>query len=70
MADLYVQPKKRSPWWLWLLLIIIILGVVYYFVKGRNQLATMNTSSTDSTTQADTSKADNTIIKTDTAVRK
>jgi outer membrane protein OmpA-like peptidoglycan-associated protein len=50
MAELFVQPKKRTPWWLWLLLLLIILGVAYYFLKGRDQLNAANSStSTDST---------------------
>lgn len=56
MADLEVQPKKRTPWWLWLLLLLIIAALIYYFTKGRNQLATVNTSNTDSTTTTTTTQ--------------
>ncbi|GAB2683877.1 hypothetical protein GCM10027037_01110 [Mucilaginibacter koreensis] len=56
MAELFVQPKKRTPWWLWLLLLLLILGIAYYFWKGRDQLgATNNTTTvTDSTTTTTT----------------
>ncbi|WP_462264616.1 OmpA family protein [Mucilaginibacter sp.] len=57
MAELFVQPKKKTPWWLWLLLLLIILGIAYYFLKGRNQLSSMNTSATDSTSVSATSAA-------------
>ncbi len=64
MAELFVQPKKRTPWWLWLLLLIIVIGIVYYFAKGRNQLATVNTSAGDTTvTTTDTAKTDTGVVK-------
>ncbi len=36
MAQLDVQPKKNSPWWIWLLLGIFLLAILFYFVNDRN----------------------------------
>jgi outer membrane protein OmpA-like peptidoglycan-associated protein len=36
MADLNVQPKSKSPWWLWLLLILIAAGVLYFFLHKND----------------------------------
>jgi len=54
MAQLDVQPKKSSPWWLWLILLIIAIIVVLFLVKGCNKKP-MQTATSDSThTSADT----------------
>ena len=53
MADINVQPKRSSPWWLWGL-IVVILGVAgyYFFARGHNGQATrQNADSTQTTGQ-------------------
>jgi outer membrane protein OmpA-like peptidoglycan-associated protein len=40
MAELHVQPKKASNWWIWLLLAIIAIGVIYFLSKRSNATAT------------------------------
>ena len=38
MADLHVQPKRKSNAWLWIIiLIIIIVAAVYYFQVYKKQ---------------------------------
>src|SRR3954453_5154888 len=51
MADLYVQPKRKTNWWIWLLLAIILIAVIYFLSKGRNK----ENSTVTNTTQTDTS---------------
>jgi outer membrane protein OmpA-like peptidoglycan-associated protein len=34
MADLDVQPKRSSPWWLWLLVLLIAIVVLLFILKG------------------------------------
>jgi len=36
MAELDVQPKRASPWWLWLLLLLIAVIVIFFLMKGCN----------------------------------
>ncbi|MES2808801.1 MAG: OmpA family protein [Bacteroidota bacterium] len=36
MAELDVQPKKSSPWWLWLLLAILAIIILLFLFKGCN----------------------------------
>lgn len=65
MAELDVQPKRSSPWWLWLLIALIALVILIFLFKGCNSKKTM-VSTTDSTsttktvavTQPDWSKVD------------
>lgn len=36
MAEIHVEPRRRSLAWLWILLVLIIVGgLVYYFVYYR-----------------------------------
>ena len=37
MAELNVQPKSKSPWWIWLIVAIIVLGILSYFLGGNNE---------------------------------
>ena len=47
MAQLDVQPKKKtSPWWLWLLVAIIIIAIILFFAKGCNNSVDKATAST------------------------
>jgi len=37
MAEIRVEPRRRSLAWLWILLVLIIVGgLVYYFLYYRN----------------------------------
>jgi outer membrane protein OmpA-like peptidoglycan-associated protein len=54
MAELHVQPKRKSNWWLWLLLAAIAIALIFYFSKGcssenTNQSASTSTATGDST---------------------
>jgi outer membrane protein OmpA-like peptidoglycan-associated protein len=53
MAELDVQPKRSSPWWLWLLLVLLALVVLIFLFKGCNSKTTTVTT-TDSTTSTKT----------------
>ena len=36
MAEIYVEPRRRSMAWLWILLVIIVAALlIYYFVYYR-----------------------------------
>lgn len=35
MAEINVQRKSRSLWWLWLLIILILAAVVYYLYTNN-----------------------------------
>ena len=38
MAELHVQPKRKSYWWLWLIiLLIIIAAAVYWYMNYYNK---------------------------------
>lgn len=37
MAELNVQPKSKSPWWIWLIVAIIVIGILSYFLSGNNE---------------------------------
>lgn len=40
MAEIHVEPRRRSLAWLWILLALIIVGgLVYYFVYYRGASA-------------------------------
>jgi outer membrane protein OmpA-like peptidoglycan-associated protein len=55
MAELNVQPKKRTPWWLWLILLIVALALLFFFLRGcGNQTGERTSVTTDSTTVTDT----------------
>jgi len=57
MAQLDVQPKQKSPIWIWIVLIIVIIGVLFMLLRGCNksyQPTALKTTDSDST-QADTS---------------
>jgi hypothetical protein len=50
MADLNVQPKKRTPVWPWILLALIIAAVIFFVARNNNS----STSDSDDTTTTDT----------------
>lgn len=47
MAELHVEPKKRSatPTWLWIVIALLIIGAVVYFLMRKNDSATLNNGS-------------------------
>ncbi len=59
MANLHVQPKRKSYAWLWILiLILIIAGAVYYFAFYKKQEpAPTNTLHTPSSLQLKVAQA-------------
>lgn len=64
MADLDVQPKKSSPWWIWLIIVLIAIIILFFLVKGCNSKTTAvgtNDSTANKTlavTRPDWSKVD------------
>lgn len=36
MAEIHVQRKRRSLWWLWLLIIIVLAALVWYWYSNRS----------------------------------
>ncbi|TDE15579.1 OmpA family protein [Dyadobacter psychrotolerans] len=50
MAELDVQPKRKSPWWIWVTLILVILALIF-FVRGCGETNPTASSATDSTSQ-------------------
>ena len=61
MAELNVQPKKRTPWWVWIILLIVALALLYIFLGGGKSLIGSNEPVvTDSTV------VDSTVTKTTT----
>ncbi|GGC05129.1 OmpA family protein [Dyadobacter sediminis] len=50
MAELDVQPKKKSPWWIWLILALVILALVFLFRScGKDEVADTEVVTEDST---------------------
>ncbi|WP_157282951.1 hypothetical protein [Pedobacter antarcticus] len=45
MADINVQPKRKSSWWFWLVLIFIAAGLLYFLLNkdGRESTDRMRT---------------------------
>lgn len=39
MAELDVEPKRKSPWWIWLLIALAILALIF-FLRGCNKEST------------------------------
>ena len=60
MAQINVQPKRKSYWWLWLLLIFIAGAVIYYLTKNDmlpgSKPTTGNPTTGDSSVYNDTAK--------------
>ena len=42
MAELNVQPKRKSPWWIWVILALIILLLIYFFRGCDNTKQTVS----------------------------
>ncbi len=47
MADLEVQRKRKTPWWIWLLTLILIAAIAYYFLYDRRQVTSTTAPATD-----------------------
>jgi len=58
MAQLQVQPKRKSYWWLWLLLFVIAVVVIYYLSK--NNMLPGSNSSIGNPTKSDSSVVNDT----------
>ena len=54
MAELDVQPKKKSPWWIWLIVALIII-VLAFLVRGCSDNKSAAISSIDSTVAVEAS---------------
>ncbi len=54
MANLDVQPKKKSFGWIWILLLLVIIGALYYYFKGRPAETDNVTTATTVPAAADT----------------
>jgi len=37
MAELDVQPKRKSPWLLWLLLALVLVAILFFLLRGCNR---------------------------------
>jgi outer membrane protein OmpA-like peptidoglycan-associated protein len=57
MAQLDVQPKNSSPWWIWLLLAIFAILILLFLFRGCNSKTTV-VSTTDSTKTIAVTKPD------------
>lgn len=50
MAELDVQPKRKSPWWIWLILVLLVLLLIYFF-RGCNNSENTVATEVDSTSK-------------------
>ncbi|MBE9463604.1 hypothetical protein ACFP1I_11785 [Dyadobacter subterraneus] len=50
MAELDVQPKRKSPWWIWILLALVI-SILIYFFRSCDNTESAATDSKDSVSQ-------------------
>jgi len=48
MADLDVQPKKKSPV-MWIILVIVVLALIFLLMRGRDGSETTTQTSSDTT---------------------
>ena len=68
MAELHVQPKRNSYWWLWLVLAIIIVGgIIYYFIVYKNGKTIGTPAVTDSSYSQNNNPGDSTNMGLGTA---
>lgn len=63
MAQLDVQPKQRSPVWVWIILFIVAIGVVFLLMRGCNSSAPLAVQ-TDSASTDTVVKANNNAVAT------
>ena len=45
MAEIRVEPKRRSMTWLWVVVLLLVLAAVAFFLLNRNGSLTTQTSS-------------------------
>ncbi len=57
MADLDVQPKKKSNSWLWLLLLLILVLLIVFFARSCNKNGATTGTSDSTTAKKDTGAA-------------
>ncbi|RFZ84676.1 OmpA family protein [Mucilaginibacter terrenus] len=61
MAQLDVQPKQRSPIWIWIVLAVVLLGVIFLLARGCNksyQPTALKTTDVDSVGKNSTNNVD------------
>jgi outer membrane protein OmpA-like peptidoglycan-associated protein len=63
MAELDVQPKRRSPVFIWMIFAILAIAAAILLYRGCNRSAPLKVATTD-TTRTDTTKADSNVIVT------
>lgn len=56
MANLNVQPKSPTPWWIWLLLLLIGAGIIYYVLLKKDSHS------------SDKAVTDSALVTTDTSL--
>jgi outer membrane protein OmpA-like peptidoglycan-associated protein len=55
MAELHVEPKKKSPAWVWIIVIIIILIILFFIFRGcNNNNGNNDVNNNDTTTSMNT----------------
>jgi outer membrane protein OmpA-like peptidoglycan-associated protein len=59
MAQLDVQPKQRSPIWIWIVVFIVVMGVLFMLLRGCNSAAPLKIDQADTT-------ADDTVVTANT----
>ncbi|MFD0794104.1 OmpA family protein [Mucilaginibacter litoreus] len=64
MAQLDVQPKRHSSWWLWIIFFILALGVAVLLYKGCNRTAPLKVDATDTTERKEITADSNVIVTT------
>lgn len=54
MAEIHVERKRKSLWWLWLLILIILAVIAYYWYTNNYQGGTPISNTNSVTSMADT----------------
>ncbi|OOQ59503.1 hypothetical protein [Mucilaginibacter pedocola] len=64
MAQLDVQPKKRSSAWIWVVILLVVVGVLFTLYRGYNK----SYHPTELKTVPADSAAKDTVVKNDTSI--
>lgn len=56
MAELHVQPKKTTNWWLWLIFAVVAIAVIFFLSKGCER----SVADSNNTNAAESHSSDNT----------